>query len=88
VPDDRWNALIDAERCPSIADGRRCQLWKGHSGQPIEHAAAWTDRRDHTPGEPYRTRPTEHWIRWAEGGQAREVPVGGERLPWAAMGRS
>jgi hypothetical protein len=82
---DCFAEVINRYRCTSIADGRRCQLWRDHAG---DHAAATlnglppaTHRRARRGAIAPRT-----WSRWADDLTVREQAPGSERLPWACMG--
>ena len=91
VAHDPWAATIDAGRCISTRNGRRCQLWTDHPTRDVlptvPHAAEWRENEQpHLTHAPTR-RPTTRWVRWDDAGNVWEVKPGSERLPWAAMGR-
>jgi hypothetical protein len=86
---DCFADVINRYRCPCIAeDGRRCQLWAGHTGRGLDHAAAALNGLPPTTMRRPRRGVLEQrpWLRWSDDGRMHEQPAGSERLPWAAFG--
>ena len=79
---DTFGATLDGFRCTATLDGRRCQLYAGHTDP---HAHAWlepitahTHRRRGYPWHPHVERWTDDGERWWHDGT---------RLRWCCMFR-
>jgi hypothetical protein len=82
---DNFQRVIDRNRCDSVCDHHRCQLWRDHLAG-VDHAAAWTASRSVTTGPPLPRAARRHVMRWDVAGVSSEQEPDSERLPWACMG--